>query len=183
MKWNGFFFQVTLYRPTEIRVGYSQMRVAGAGMANAGNTCYLNSTLQALFHIPALFNYFQNNCPSQHVSKCSSSLSANGFLQSCTICAMLHTLRESLRLSVIRPNRIYEKLKIICKHMVQGRQEDAHEFLRYKNFWIIAIFLSLFPQRGGKTGNVVKANLFQKGYFRKKEYSLFCQFWGGISTV
>ena len=27
----------------------------------------------------------------------------------------------------------------------------------------------------------VKANLFQKGYFRKSEYPLFCQFWGGIS--
>ena len=143
------FFQVTLYRPTEIRVGYSQMRVAGAGMANAGNTCYLNSTLQALFHIPALFNYFQNNCPSQHVSKCSSSLSANGFLQSCTICAMLHTLRESLRLSVIRPNRIYEKLKIICKHMVQGRQEDAHEFLRYNRFLNYCYFSFLIPSKGG----------------------------------
>merc|ERR1712172_384024 len=44
---------------------------------------------------------------------------------------MLQTLRDSLRTNVIRPNRIYEKLKIICKHMVQGRQEDAHEFLRY----------------------------------------------------
>ena len=65
------------------------------------------------------------------MAKCSSSLNANGFLQTCTICALVHTLRDSLKSSVIRPNRIYEKLKIICKHMVQGRQEDAHEFLRY----------------------------------------------------
>lgn len=126
----SFMLQVTLYAPTEIKVGYSQNRVAGSGMANAGNTCYLNSTLQALFHTPALFNYFQYNCVSQHMSKCSSSMGATGFLQSCTICAMMNTLKDSLKSSVIRPNRIYEKLKIICKHMVMGRQEDAHEFLR-----------------------------------------------------
>ena len=29
-----------------------------------------------------------------------------------------------------------------------------------------------------KAVNQLKANLFQKGYFRKSEYQLFCQFWG-----
>ena len=31
----------------------------------------------------------------------------------------------------MKPIKIYEKLKLICKHLVHGRQEDAHEFLRY----------------------------------------------------
>ena len=33
--------------------------------------------------------------------------------------------------SPMKPIKIYEKLKVICKHLVHGRQEDAHEFLRY----------------------------------------------------
>ena len=36
------------------------MTVAGSGMKNMGNTCYLNSTLQALFHIPAFVNYLHS---------------------------------------------------------------------------------------------------------------------------
>jgi ubiquitin carboxyl-terminal hydrolase 36/42 len=43
---------------------------------------------------------------------------------------MTNTLRETLRSSCIKPHKIYDKLKAICKHMVHGRQEDAHEFLR-----------------------------------------------------
>ena len=110
-----------------IEVGYKKMRPAGAGMLNVGNTCYLNSTLQALFHTPAFFNFLMEG---NHTSKCTGSTGVNGFIQNCTICALSHTLRETLRLNVIRPNRVYEKLKSICKHMVHGRQEDAHEFLR-----------------------------------------------------
>ena len=34
----------------------------------------------------------------------------------------------------MKPIKIYEKLKMICKHLVHGRQEDAHEFLRLKYF-------------------------------------------------
>jgi hypothetical protein len=122
--------QIVFFPPCKIDVGYQEVRSAGAGMANVGNTCYLNSTLQALFHTPALFNFLLYDCGSQHMSKCSSSSIVNGFMQSCTICALALTLKDTLRSNVIRPNRVYEKLKTICKHMVHGRQEDAHEFLR-----------------------------------------------------
>lgn len=33
--------------------------------------------------------------------------------------------------SVIKPILVYNRLKLICKHLVHGRQEDAHEFMRY----------------------------------------------------
>ena len=104
-------------------------------MQNVGNTCYLNSTLQALFHTPALYNYLMSG---SHAKQCKvrqgnhSGFSFNTSGPSCLICAMTATLRDTLNSNggVIRPNKIYEKLKLICKHMVHGRQEDAHEFLR-----------------------------------------------------
>ena len=128
--------QYTFFSLTDVEVGYHMNRCAGAGMQNVGNTCYLNSTLQALFHTPALFNYLMSG---SHAKQCKVRLGSNsGFSfnmnggSQCLICAMTQTLKDTLTShgSVIRPSRIYEKLKTICKHMVHGRQEDAHEFLR-----------------------------------------------------
>lgn len=31
----------------------------------------------------------------------------------------------------VKPNRVYSKLRQICRHLMHGHQEDAHEFLRY----------------------------------------------------
>lgn len=41
----------------------------GAGFVNVGNTCYLNSTLQALLHVPAMANWLASD--SEHRDKCS----------------------------------------------------------------------------------------------------------------
>ena len=48
------------------------------------------------------------------------------------ICIMAATLRGTSGNSPMKPIKIYEKLKLICKHLVHGRQEDAHEFLRWR---------------------------------------------------
>jgi len=115
--------KVTLFRREQVELGYRNPAGPGAGMFNMGNTCYLNSTLQALFHTPAFVNYLRFG---GHENACAS----NGF-SSCTICIMGATLRGTTNANAMKPIKIYEKLKLICKHLTHGRQEDAHEFLRY----------------------------------------------------
>ncbi len=168
------------FPPQAVEVGYRANRTPGAGMFNMGNTCYLNSTLQALFHTPALFNYLMSGV---HQAKCRQQHGGNGFLQTCMICALTATLRETLQSSVTRPSKIYDKLKLICKHLVHGRQEDAHEFLRYLIESLQRSFLNSAvgpgaPQKGldSASRETTPFNQIFGGYMRQDVVCLRCKY-------
>ncbi|KDR20173.1 ubiquitin carboxyl-terminal hydrolase 36-like [Zootermopsis nevadensis] len=95
-------------------------------MVNFGNTCYINSSLQALFHVPAFVNWLQSE--SRHLQECNGES-----IGDCIICAMYRTYKSSQNILgiVIKPILIYRRLKYICNHFAYGREEDAHEFMRY----------------------------------------------------
>ncbi|EZA49592.1 hypothetical protein DMN91_005674 [Ooceraea biroi] len=118
---------VILYSSKKVHLGWKSTFPVGAGMYNVGNTCYLNSTLQALFHVPALVNWLLSD--PHHNSKCEQ----NDGSGECLTCAVAKTLQFSHQKSAgaIKPFYVYNKLKLICRTMVPGQQEDAHEFLRY----------------------------------------------------
>lgn len=42
-------------------------RIPSTGMINEGNACFLNSTLQALFHVPAFADFLIVNCARKMV--------------------------------------------------------------------------------------------------------------------
>ena len=67
-----------------------------------------------MFHIPAFVNYLRTG---GHEAQCSSL----GFT-ACTICILATTLRGTQGHNPMKPIKIYEKLKVICKHLVHGRQ-------------------------------------------------------------
>ncbi|XP_064637995.1 ubiquitin carboxyl-terminal hydrolase 36-like isoform X2 [Lineus longissimus] len=102
---------------------WKAVRKVGAGLHNMGNTCFLNSTLQCLTYTAPLANYLMTD---DHPQKCK----VVGF---CMMCELQRHMRRCFEKpgNAIRPQTILLKLNSIAKHMHWGRQEDAHEFLRY----------------------------------------------------
>ncbi|XP_012538392.2 ubiquitin carboxyl-terminal hydrolase 36 isoform X2 [Monomorium pharaonis] len=164
---------VTLYSPKKVHLGWKGTCPVGAGMYNVGNTCYLNSTLQALFHVPALVNWLLSD--PHHNSKCEQN---NGGGE-CLTCAVAKTLQFSHQKSggAIKPFYIYNKLKLICRTMVPGQQEDAHEFLRYLLEGMERAYLT--RHKATKLDNYSKEttpiNQIFGGYIRTEVKCLQCQ--------
>ncbi|XP_025088103.1 LOW QUALITY PROTEIN: ubiquitin carboxyl-terminal hydrolase 36-like [Pomacea canaliculata] len=115
--------RVVLYPPERVRLDWRQAHRIGAGLVNLGNTCFFNSTLQCLTYTAPLVNY----CFSEeHPKTCKQQ-------NSCLMCELRRHIRSAFQHSghAFKPQLMLQKLKSIAKHMRWGRQEDAHEFLRY----------------------------------------------------
>lgn len=97
----------------------------GPGLQNLGNTCFLNSTLQCLTYTPPLALYLINRIHSKTCRQVSPCMFCELEIH-VTRCFSSH--RESRAIS---PKTIVGRLKFVAKHLRVGRQEDAHEFLRY----------------------------------------------------
>ncbi|KAG8889622.1 hypothetical protein FRB98_003425 [Tulasnella sp. 332] len=98
----------------------SQLRM-GRGLSNNGNTCFLNSVLQCLLYTPPLL----------HVLALHPSAECK-IRPWCATCAlnMIMVKNYSGERGYFSPTVITKNIKTIAASMRQGRQEDAHEFLR-----------------------------------------------------
>ncbi|XP_071443510.1 ubiquitin carboxyl-terminal hydrolase 36-like isoform X2 [Hetaerina americana] len=173
--------KVSLFPESKIILGWKKSFPVGVGMCNLGNTCYLNATLQALFYIPSFCNWLMSEFDNEENSGCKE-LDDNG--EKCIICAMTATLKivRNKSGSVIKPYLIYNRLKSICKHMSYGRQEDAHEFLRYLLEKMELSYLDRF--KGKQLENASKettpVHRIFGGYMRSEICCLDCK---GTSTT
>ncbi|GKV04155.1 hypothetical protein SLEP1_g16351 [Rubroshorea leprosula] len=99
------------------------------GLRNLGNSCYLNSVLQCLTYTPPLANFCLRY---QHSSSCDSTSNADR-KRDCPFCLLEKQIVRSLSVDLTQdePVAIQSWFRIFAEHFRCGRQEDAHEFLRY----------------------------------------------------
>lgn len=92
----------------------------GTGLQNLGNSCFMNTILQAISYLQPLNNYLLND-----TFNCSSE-------KSCMICIYKRHLNDvkSNPQHTVTPSEIHQQLPKIGEQFIPNRQADAHEFLR-----------------------------------------------------
>lgn len=95
------------------------------GLLNHGVTCYMNSAVQALFHIPSLCHYLSEVHTGAHPEIKADSVSA---VLASTMFKMYRVGHER-KLMHINPKKLISRLEDINCMMSQWQQEDSHEYL------------------------------------------------------
>ncbi|KAI3776666.1 hypothetical protein L1987_46454 [Smallanthus sonchifolius] len=92
------------------------------GLINCGNSCYANAVLQCLTHTPPLYAYLLQGLHSKACDK-------RDWCFTCEFEGLV--LKAKNGNSSLSPVRILSQIENIGSSLGHGREEDAHEFLRY----------------------------------------------------
>lgn len=102
--------------------GWNSLKLVPCGLLNCGNSCFANVVLQCLTFTRPLAAYLLKG---RHSEECQRN-------EWCFMCELQHhVLRVRESQVPFSPLRIVSQIRNIGNHMGYGRQEDAHEFMRF----------------------------------------------------
>lgn len=93
------------------------------GLHNMGNTCYMNSALQAISNCPPLTYYFLRGYDGSERIQKNVSMAESYY-------KLIHAMWSQRKRSCIAPNGVHMTLKTINPSFRGYHQQDAQEFLR-----------------------------------------------------
>ncbi|XP_047325129.1 ubiquitin carboxyl-terminal hydrolase 17-like [Impatiens glandulifera] len=145
---------------------WKKVELQPCGLMNCGNSCYANVVLQCLAFTPPLTAYFLQGI---HSKACVNK-------EWCFICEFESLIMKAKGgISPVSPIGILSQIQNIGSHMGNGKQEDAHEFLRYAIEKMQSVFLK---ENGANTSGCLEETtligLTFGGYLRSKIKCMKC---------
>ncbi|KAM6563938.1 hypothetical protein CsatB_023936 [Cannabis sativa] len=135
------------------------------GLTNCGNSCYANAVLQCLAYTRPLTSYFLQGLHSKTCGK----------KDWCFICEFQHLIYKAREgNSPLSPIGILSKINKIGSHLGHGREEDAHEFLRYAVDTMQSVFLNNADATGSLAEETTLVGMTFGGYLRSKIKCMRC---------
>ncbi|XP_076958435.1 ubiquitin C-terminal hydrolase 22-like [Bidens hawaiensis] len=128
------------------RMSKSCFPVGLRGLNNLGNTCFMNSVLQALLHAPPIRNYFLSG---RHDRDSCRKTSSDRFCLSCDIDVIFSEVFSGDRVPYSPAQFLYSWWKL-SENLACYEQQDAHEFFMS--------VLDRIHEKEGKTKNTNKDN-------------------------
>ncbi|KAD3641552.1 hypothetical protein E3N88_30776 [Mikania micrantha] len=128
------------------RLSKSCFPVGLRGLNNLGNTCFMNSVLQALLHAPPVRNYFLSG---RHDRDSCKKTSSDRFCLSCDIDVIFSAVFSGDRAPYSPAQFLYSWWRL-SENLACYEQQDAHEFFMS--------VLDRIHEKEGKTRNTNKDN-------------------------
>lgn len=128
------------------RISKSCFPIGLRGLNNLGNTCFMNSVLQALLHAPPFRNYFLSG---RHDRDSCRKTSGDLFCLSCDIDVIFNAVFSGDRAPYSPAQFLYSWWRL-SENLACYEQQDAHEFFMS--------VLDRIHEKEGKTRNTKKDN-------------------------
>lgn len=147
---------------------WKEVELLPCGFVNCGNSCYANAVLQCVAFTPPLTAYFLQGLHSKFCLK-------KEWCFMCEFESLIQKAKEGT--SPISPIRIISQLQKIGSQLHNGREEDAHEFLRcaIDAMQSICLVKSVEMESGSSEEETTLMGLTFGGYLRSKIRCTKCQ--------